>query len=115
MPKGYPNPKPEPVVEPDEPVISQQPSEVVELVRHYRPVGPHIIVGHTKAAVVRKLTTGETVELEKEVFIKGQMAPAPFPGAALSGKIWAGTRIALMQDEAKTIVRTGIAKREWAD
>lgn len=124
MPKGYPNPKPEIAADapdydayaPRNPNPPPAPSvDAVLLKRHYCPKGEFGVVGHTKPAVVRKVAGGGEVEVEPEAFIKDSMAPAPFPGAAIGGKVWAGTTISLPIDEAKAIVRAGIAERAWAD
>lgn len=113
MPKGYPNPKPEPV----EPAVEEAPVEMaaVLLKRHYRPLGKYVVAGHLQPAIVRKLTGGGEIKVQEEKFVKDEMAPPPFPGAGIAGKVWAGTTLQLPIEEAKAIARAGIAERAWAD
>lgn len=125
MPKGYPNPKPEitttlpPVEEYDAyaPRTAPDPNPVdtVRLLRHYRPMGAVTIEGYLKPEKKRKNPAGVEVIVEPEEFVKGEACPAPFPGAGFVDKIWASTVITLPRDEAKGLVRSGIAVREYAD
>lgn len=126
MPKGYPNPKP--VVElpadapafdayaprnPNPPEAPQ--TDTVKLKRHYRPVDTYEIVGYLRPEIRRKTAGGLDEVSQTEEFIKGEMAPPPFPGVGYANKIWASTFVQLPIEEAKKLVRAGIAEREYAD
>lgn len=97
----------------DKPIA--EPKETVVLIRHYRPAGDYEIVGWHKPEVRRKNAAGIEVVVEPAEFVKGERAPPAISGTGYADKIWAGTTIRLGRNEAKNIVRIGIARLEFAD
>lgn len=87
----------------------------MKLERHYRPAKEFEVVGYHKPEVKRKFPDGTMKVVEPAEFIKGEAAPAPFPGVISTGKIWAGTVIKLPEAEAKNIRNLGIASRDFDD
>lgn len=85
----------------------------MKLERHYRPLGDYEVVGYMKPEVTRKMPNGELKVVEKEEFVPGEQAPAPFPGVVSTGKVWARTTIKLPEAEAKHIRKLGIASVEF--
>lgn len=125
MPKGYPNPKPElPPVEVYDafspralPLPSQEGPRLarVRLERNYRPAGDYKVIGHTRPEIKRKDPTGNLVIFQREEFIPDEAMPAAIAGTGFADKLWAGTVIEVVEDEAKTIVKQKIGSLEFAD
>jgi hypothetical protein len=109
MPKGVYERKPkEPDMSPPEAATKMFP---VLLNKNYVPRGEYEIVGYLKEAVKQKDSAGHWRIVEPEAFIEGEMKPHASPGVGFDGKIWAGTHIKLLLDEAKQVVSKKIAER----
>lgn len=87
----------------------------MKLERHCRPGGEFEIIGHMQPELRRKNAAGVMEIVRAEEFIKGEPAPPPLPGVGTTGKLWAGTIIALPEAEAKALKRAGIASFELVD
>ena len=92
-----------------------EPRETVALIRNYRPAGDYEVVGWHKPEVKRKNAAGVEIIVEPAEFIKGEKAPPVISGTGYEHKIWAGTVLKVGRNEAKNIVRIGIARLEFAD
>lgn len=107
MPRGVYERKPkEPDMSPPETKLFP-----VLLSKNYVPIGEYEIVGYLKEAVKRKDAAGNWRIIEPEEFISGVMKPHPSPGVGFPNKIWAGTKIRLPVDEAKSVIAKNIAER----
>lgn len=114
QPVPFPPPPAEPAVSPEdgyELYASVPPAKmrVMELKRHYRPVGPYEVVGYWQPEIKRKGTDGKETIIQAKEFVANQPAPSPMPGVANANKVWAGTVIRLGVDEAKTMRANDIA------
>lgn len=87
----------------------------IRLDRNYVPMGYYEVVGYHKDAVVKKFPDGTTRETEPAEFIKGIMKPSKHPSVFELPKIWAGTVIRLVSDEAKRVTKEKIGSVELAD
>jgi hypothetical protein len=100
----------------------------VKLLRNYRPrelpdpanKGKFLppvfeIVGHTSPAILKKNAAGVLETVQDEQFIDGEQPPPPSPGTGFETKIWAGTVLKVVADEAKAMRKAGIAEYEILD
>jgi len=88
----------------------------VNLSRHYRPSGPHEVVGHWRPKVEVKNAAGNMVELSPAEFVAGEPMPPPLAGVGgESVKLWAGTVVRLPKEEARNVRRAEIGTIEIED
>ncbi len=111
------------------PVAPPPPKMVrVKLLRHYRPrelpdpanKGKYLppvfeIVGHMRPAVFVRNKLGKDEELEPAKFIEGEAAPSSKAGVGYADKLWAGTVIRLVTDEARYVKDKAIGEIELDD
>lgn len=83
----------------------------VKLAYNYQPAGAYEAIGWEKPAVEKKNAAGQIVVVEKAEFIKGEIAPPPYPGVGFPGKVWKGSTIGLPRDEAMALVNAKKAER----
>lgn len=88
---------------------------VVRLEKNYHPCGEFEVVGWHRPKIERKDAAGNMVTVQKAEFIKGEMAPAPYPGVGFPNKIWAGTVIRVPEPEARTMQRGKIGVLDFED
>lgn len=87
----------------------------VRLEKNYHPLGDFEIVGWHRPELKRKDAAGNMIVVQKADFIKGEMAPAPYPGVGFPEKVWAGTVIKVPEAEARTLQRGKIGVLDFAD
>jgi hypothetical protein len=102
----------------------------VKLLRNYRPMErldpsdpkkksrlpPEFeVVGYWKPAVIVRNNLGKEETLTPAEFIQGENAPPPQAGVGFADKLWAGTVVRFLTDEAKYIRANGIGEIEIDD
>jgi len=87
----------------------------VRLLKNYHPCGVFDVVGWHRPKLERKDAAGNMVVVQKAEFIKGEMAPAPYPGVGFPNKIWAGTVIRVPEAEARTMQKGRIGELDFDD
>lgn len=94
-----------------------QPTKMVavKLLKNYVPMGHYEIVGHNQPEIKAKDAAGREVIKQEAAFIKGEMAPPPYPGVGYAGKIWAETTIRLPEAEARRLYDSRLAERGFDD
>lgn len=85
----------------------------VKLARHYVPIGYYEVVGWDRPKIEKKGAAGQVVVIQEAAFIEGEKAPPAIAGTGYESKVWAGTTIRLPEEEAKNVVKAGIATREF--
>lgn len=115
MPRGVYERKPkEEAPMADETAAPAQPSEKmfpVKLLKNYRPMGKHEVVGYQRPELTQKDNAGKMVVVQQAAFIEGEMSPPPYPGVGFDTKIWAETVVKLPIEEAKRLVNKNLAAR----
>lgn len=114
----------------DPPIEAKPKMVTVKLLRNYRPMErldpsdarkknrlpPEFeVVGYWKPAVIVRNKLGKEEILTPAEFIQGENAPPPQAGVGFADKLWAGTVVRFLTDEAKYIRANGIGEIEIDD
>jgi hypothetical protein len=99
-----PTPAPEPV-----------PMRAMKLLKNYRPAKDYEVVGWHRPEKKVKDSAGNETIVQTAEFIKGEMAPPPYPGVGYPHKLWAGTVVKLPVEEAKRVYALKVAERDIDD
>ena len=82
----------------------------MELLRNYVPRKLISIVGYLRPEKKVKSAGGQTVVIQSEEWIPGEMKPHELAGVGYPNKIWAGTVIEVPEDEGRVMRANKIAE-----